>query len=253
MISVENNDYHLFFKFIETYSPIGFRGIDPLDPLMVQLEASTEKNSQFFYIADIIQLQVLFTSKLSKILLGVEPKDINPHFFMQATHQDDLTRLNLGRSIVISKAQDLFIKKKGYQVISTNFKIKRENGSYSDFLIQGYLFYTSLPYETVYFLKIHTLIDWYKKIKKGYHYYIGENLSYLKYPDKKFLDMGIVFTHSEFNIIKLIAAGLSSSQIAEKLFISKNTVNTHRVNILRKTQKAHIFDVILDLKEQGML
>ena len=112
MISVENNDYHLFFKFIETYSPIGFRGIDPLDPLMVQLEALTEKNSQFFYIADIIQLQVLFTSKLSKILLGVEPKDINPHFFMQATHQDDLTRLNLGRSIVISKAQTYSSKKK---------------------------------------------------------------------------------------------------------------------------------------------
>ena len=65
--------------------------------------------------------------------------------------------------------------------------------------------------------------------------------------------MGIVFTHREFNIIKLIAAGLSSSQIAEKLFISKNTVNTHRVNILRKTQKANILDVILELKEQGML
>lgn len=38
----------------------------------------------------------------------------------------------------------------------------------------------------------------------------------------------------EIDVIKLIAEGLSSQQIGEKLFISEHTVKTHRKNILRK-------------------
>ncbi|MEP5614269.1 MAG: LuxR C-terminal-related transcriptional regulator, partial [Cyclobacteriaceae bacterium] len=38
----------------------------------------------------------------------------------------------------------------------------------------------------------------------------------------------------ELDIIKCQAEGLTSSQIAEKLFISLHTVKTHRKNILRK-------------------
>ncbi len=39
----------------------------------------------------------------------------------------------------------------------------------------------------------------------------------------------------EIEIIKLLAEGLTSHQISEKLFISEHTVKTHRKNILRKT------------------
>jgi DNA-binding NarL/FixJ family response regulator len=39
----------------------------------------------------------------------------------------------------------------------------------------------------------------------------------------------------EIGIIKLLAEGLTSLQIAEKLFIAEHTVKTHRKNILRKT------------------
>ena len=38
----------------------------------------------------------------------------------------------------------------------------------------------------------------------------------------------------EIEIIKLLAQGLTSFQIAEKLFIAEHTVKTHRKNILRK-------------------
>ena len=46
------------------------------------------------------------------------------------------------------------------------------------------------------------------------------------------------FQIREFEIIKLIESGLSSEQIAEKLFMSRYTVNTHRRNILEKTGKS---------------
>ena len=41
-------------------------------------------------------------------------------------------------------------------------------------------------------------------------------------------------TQREMEILQLIALGLTSSEIAKKLFISKNTVETHRKNLLGK-------------------
>jgi hypothetical protein len=57
-------DYSLFLKFLETYTPVGFQGIERNDPLMIEIEELMEENNQFFYIADIIQMKVLFTSNL---------------------------------------------------------------------------------------------------------------------------------------------------------------------------------------------
>jgi DNA-binding CsgD family transcriptional regulator len=246
-------DYNLFFKFIETYLPSGYKGIDRNDSLLIQLEDMTEANNQFFYIADIIQMKVLFTSKRSKQMIGIEPEEVTPYHFMEATNSVDIQRLNLGRAKIIKMAQDLFIAEKGSAILSTNYKVRNALGEYTNLLIQCHLFFTTFPYKTVFFLKIHTGIDWHKKIKHGYHYYIGNDLSYFRYPDEEMLMKGNVYSDREFEILRLIESGLTSEEIAEKLFISPHTVNTHRRNILEKTGKTHISDVIYYLKEQGVL
>jgi len=247
-----NQDYALFHKFIETRTSNGFNGINANDPLMLELEIMMKNNNQFFYIADIIQMKVIFTSKRSSEMIGVAPEDVTPYYFMEATHPDDIQRLNLGRAKLIKLAQDIFIAKEGIALVSTNFKIRNAGGEYSNFLVQAYLFYSSI-HNTVFFLKIHTNIDWCKKIKHGYHYYIGNDLSYFKYPDHELLQMGNIFTKREFEIIKLIESGLNSEQIAEKLFLSHYTVNAHRANILKKADKSNISELIYDLNERGVL
>jgi hypothetical protein len=63
-------DYSLFLKFLETYTPVGFQGIERNDPLMIEIEELMEENNQFFYIADIIQMKVLFTSMRSTQMIG---------------------------------------------------------------------------------------------------------------------------------------------------------------------------------------
>ena len=78
-------------------------------------------------------------------------------------------------------------------------------------------------------------------------------MSYFRFPDEKMLQMGNVFTKREFEIIMLIEAGMSTEQIADKLFLSVYTVNTHRGNILKKTKKANVSELIFDLKERGLL
>ncbi len=89
--------------------------------------------------------------------------------------------------------------------------------------------------------------------KQSFHHYLGDNLSLFRFPDKDLLSIGINLSARELEIIMLIEKGFSSKQIAEKLFLSVFTVNTHRSNILEKSGKPQISDFIYDLKEKGLL
>lgn len=252
-MDIKYQDYSLFFKFIEIFAPDGFKGIDPDDPLLLELEKIMEKNNQFINTADMIQLKFLFTSKRSTQMIGVEPAEVTPYHFFESVHADDRQRFSLGRARLIKLAQDFFVAEKGFALLSTNIRTRNPLGKYTNLLYQVYMYYSAIPYKSVFSLKIHTNIDWYKKSGKGYHYYLGNDNSYFRYPDKALLKVGIPFSDREFEIIMLIKEGLSSEQIAEKLFLSINTVNAHRANVLKKSGKMSMPDVIYDLMKQGVL
>lgn len=246
-------DYTLFHKFIETYLPNGFNGINADDPMMLALEQMMEKNNQYFFIGDVLQSKILYTSKRSINIIGIEPAEITPYHGVKACHPDEVYRNTNGWAKLICMANDIFAAKSGSALLSVNMKLKNPKETYSEILFQCYLFYGDIPYNTVYDLQIHTNIDSFKMKKSGYHYYVGNDLSLFKYPDEELLQIGNVFTKREFEIIKLIESGLSSEQIAEKLFLSHYTVNAHRSNILKKADKSNISELIYDLNTRGML
>jgi DNA-binding NarL/FixJ family response regulator len=61
-------------------------------------------------------------------------------------------------------------------------------------------------------------------------------LEYLKHPSKQKKDISkdVTLTEREIEILKLISEEYSNPEIAEKLFISVRTVDTHRRNLLEK-------------------
>lgn len=63
-------------------------------------------------------------------------------------------------------------------------------------------------------------------------------------PEKKIAEEIRQLSEREIEILKLIAEEYSSEQIAEKLFISKRTVDTHRINILTKTNSKTLVGLI---------
>jgi DNA-binding CsgD family transcriptional regulator len=249
----EYQDYNLFFRFVETFSPVDFKGIDPMDPLVVELDQMLERNNQFFYVGDILQMKFHYVSKQCLKMLGIKPAELSPYHFFEATHPDDMQRHTLGRAKLFKMAHDLYTEEKGNSLLSLNLKLRNPRGGYSEILIQLYLFYSVIPYKSVFAIKVHTNIEGFKKNKKGIHFYAGKDTSLFRYPDKELLMIGNPLSDREIEIIRLIEAGLSTEQIAEKLFLSPYTVNTHRGNILEKTDKTHISDVIYYLKEEGLM
>jgi len=64
---------------------------------------------------------------------------------------------------------------------------------------------------------------------------------------------GKLLTKRETEVIGLIAQGLDSQNISDRLFISVNTVNNHRQNILSKTRSANTAQALLYAKKIGIV
>ncbi len=77
-----------------------------------------------------------------------------------------------------------------------------------------------------------------------------DNIKGLEKKNKEFIPR---LSRRETEVLKLIADGLSTSKIADKLFISFNTVESHRKNILTKFGARNVAELIRMAAERGML
>ena len=245
--------YSLFFDFIESYQPTGFLNINPDDPIMYKLNDLLEENDQFITVADLSQIKFLFVSEGIREIIGVEPSQLNPAHFVEVSHPDDLSRLGLLRAQTFVVEKEVLETQKGSALVSFTIRLRNPAGVYNNHLCQAYFFYSPGPHKAVYLLQVISNVDWFKMKKQCYHHYKGKDLSLFKYPDEDLLKICPGLSERELEIVKLIEKGLSSKQIADKLFLSVFTVNTHRSNILEKSGKASVPDLIYDLKEQGIL
>lgn len=94
--------------------------------------------------------------------------------------------------------------------------------------VSGFLFKNTSPED---------LMDAIQRVAGGDTYFSSEvTLTLLKpahHPDAPLLAL---LSDREMEILKLVAQGLSSTEIGQQLFISPRTVDTHRNNILQKLE-----------------
>ncbi|TPG65425.1 response regulator [Hymenobacter nivis] len=64
---------------------------------------------------------------------------------------------------------------------------------------------------------------------------------------------GVGLTARELEVLRLIAEGLTNSEIADKLFTSKRTIETHRQNIIGKTGVKNTAALIKLAVRQGLI
>ncbi|RKE55790.1 response regulator [Sphingobacterium detergens] len=72
-------------------------------------------------------------------------------------------------------------------------------------------------------------------------------------PELSLLSTNMQLTTREKEVLKLLAQGLTGIQIAEKLFLSKFTVENHRKNMLRKMNVNNVASLIVEGTKMGLL
>jgi DNA-binding NarL/FixJ family response regulator len=93
----------------------------------------------------------------------------------------------------------------------------------------------------------HELISAINRINDNSTYYSTEvlNIMMTRLKKQKTIEKNTaLLTPREIEIVKLIMEELSSEEIADKLFISKRTVDTHRKNIIAKTNTRTIVGLL---------
>lgn len=70
---------------------------------------------------------------------------------------------------------------------------------------------------------------------------------------QKHREQVIKLTKREIEIIKLIADGLTSQEMADKLFISPRTVETHRANLLKKVGVKNAIELVKKVEQLKLI
>ncbi|MCF6171084.1 MAG: response regulator transcription factor [Bacteroidales bacterium] len=92
-----------------------------------------------------------------------------------------------------------------------------------------------------------TLFNAIKLVHNGQNYFSPELLPYFtnKFLDNKNDSPELLLTKRELEILQLIAEGYSNAEIADKLFISIRTVDTHKNNLISKTGSKNVVSLLI--------
>ncbi|MFC4870376.1 LuxR C-terminal-related transcriptional regulator [Negadavirga shengliensis] len=197
----------------------------------------------YYYIIDFFDLSISHISEGFKEAHGVDPEDIH-------TVNDILALIHPEDMALVSKAEqaafDHMTEHLGIQNVksckfSYNFRFKTARNDFELYNHQSLILTTDKNNNFVKSLNIHTNIHHLTQTNNNTYSIIGLNglPSYLNLPifeeedDADALSTNS-FSSREIEIIKLIADGMPTKQIADRLFIAPETVKSHRKNILRK-------------------
>ncbi len=79
----------------------------------------------------------------------------------------------------------------------------------------------------------------------------SKSLATFALDQKKFIETGL--SEREYDVLKLMAVGLSNKEIADKLFVSMNTVKTHAGNLFVKLNAKRRTQAVQEARNLGIL
>lgn len=197
----------------------------------------------YYYILNFDTYQMEFVHPNIEKLLGVKPKDYSLDKLLELIHPDDLKFVSQKEAIAIDFlfnriTVDQLLKYK----VSYVMRFKTTSGLYKSFLHQAKTLTLSKDGKIQQVIAVHTDISYLNipidhKISfigdSDYPSYFSEVVNPQFHQIQQTFQQ--LFTKREEEIIKLLTKGLHFREIANYLHISPHTVNTHKRNILQKS------------------
>ena len=209
-----------------------------------------------YYVVDFFNMGLSNVSPSIEELTGFDPDTVTFTDILTAIHPEDVDFVVKAEAFLTRFFNETIGREKllTYK-ISYNFRGRLKDGNYVMFNHQALML--SLDEAGGYgkSLNIHTRIDHLSSHNTYKVSLIGLN------GEPSFMGIGLEdspqqaepFSKRETDVIRLLAEGLSSKTIADRLFISEQTVKTHRKNILEKTDCKNTTQLISACIRQGLI
>jgi len=210
----------------------------------------------YYYFVDWQKMEIIYISPEIETILGHPAALVDAPFFMSLIHPDDQPVYLNHEAAVVDFLQQLPTDKVVKYKMSYDFRIKTANGDYIRVLQQAIALQCDENNNLLLTLGVHTDISHLKKNNTSVLSYLGleGEPSYIDVSAKKlYKPANSLFTEREKEIIHFLLKGEQSGEIAEKLNISKYTVDTHRKNILLKANTRTTLELAIKVISEGLL
>lgn len=229
-----------------------------LEPGLKLLERLSEIENRTISVLDLNRNNyILKSSKFKKMLGYTNPADIENddlELFRRIMHPDDLP-------FVLETENDAFMfyknlhssEKKDYKLVY-DFRVRNTRGIYMRFIHQFVVLEQDRSGKSWLALIVTDLEEAEASDEKPQRKMINIRTSeFHKFTNEDYQCTGSNLSKRETEILSLIAQGLDSKDISERLFISVNTVNNHRQKILSKTRSENTTQALLYAKRLGIV
>jgi DNA-binding CsgD family transcriptional regulator len=225
-----------------------------------ELIAAVFSNGPFyFYIIDFADMEIKYMSPLVKQIHGLDPETTTFQDILDQIHPDDVDFVSRAEKV----NWDFYYNQIGperYQNYKMSYclRFRTTDGSYQLFNHQSMMLSIDEEGRMSKALNIHTNIS---HLTTENNYKISA-IGMFGAPSYLNLDVtgtalpaptSSLFTKRETEIIRLLSDGFTSEEIANKLFISLDTVKTHRKHIMRKSGCRNLGQLVTKCITNGLL
>lgn len=210
----------------------------------------------YYYVIDFFDMSLSHINPAIYETHGFSPETVTFNSILEVIHPEDINYVISAEAFLTKLFCETIGREKLLKYkISYCFRARLKNGKYG--LINHQALMLSLDDQGKYgkSLNIHTCIDHLSATNTYKISLIGLD------GEPSFMNLSLdeensenkEFSKREIDIIKNIAEGLSTLEIAAKLFISPLTVKKHRTNILKKCNSKNTVELIKNCVLQGLI
>lgn len=206
-------------------------------------EPLVEKIDSYYFIYDCHVNQISFINTAFETITGYDSHTFTIEKLIEMIHPDDQPYFFSCEEKGLNFTNNLSFNEHFQYTMGYSYRIRTTNHTYVwvrqqcqalEVNTQGHLTKTLVIHQRILENNFERSINDYRIFDKSRNIYLDAENCYK-------------LTKRELQILELIQGGLSSSEIADKLFTSKYTVDTHRKNILKKTNSANFIELIQKL------
>lgn len=202
-----------------------------------------QKIDSYYFIYDCHDNQISFINSAFESITGYEPQRFTVEQLIEMIHPDDKPYFFSCEEKGLEFTNALASNEHFQYLLGFSYRIRLSNGSYQwikqqcqalEVNNQGHLTKTLVIHQCIADSDYVRPMNDYRIFDKSRNIYLDADNCYH-------------LTKRELQILKLIQEGSSSIEIANRLFTSKHTIDTHRKNILKKTNSSNFIALIQKL------
>lgn len=228
-----------------------------IEPTIQLLKRVSEIEKSTMTVFDMHRNQYILRSSKFKEMLGyTNPEDIDNDdmdLFHALIHPEDLPFVLETENMAHTFYSKLPPSEKKHYKMVYDFRVKNTSGIYMRFIHQFAVLEQDCQGKSWLVLIITDLISERAQSTPLQRRMINIHTGKLCLFHDDDLKSDKLLTQREIDVLNLISQGFDSNSIADRLFISVNTVNNHRKNILSKTKTDNTTQALLYAKKVGII